>query len=181
MQPGSAAEVLQLLQTIEQRSLVDHAELPQQKETARSWEGVLCSVAGYPLVAPLKQIVEILNQIPPLTRVPGTRDWLAGIANVRGTLLPVVDLQRYLGGKPLASGRRTRILVIDQHGVNCGLLVGNVQGMRHFADNQDAELPALAVSIQPYVEKGCQVDGELRPVLDLQRLAATSEFQVAAL
>ncbi len=181
MQPGSPAEVVALLRQIERRSRAGHGELPQQQEQQSSWEGVLCSVAGYRLITPLKQVLEILNQIPPLTRVPGTREWLVGIANVRGTLLPIVDLQRYLGGKPLAPGRRSRILVINHHGINSGLLVGSVQGMRHIADDQQAELPQLAATLKPYVDQACRIDGEIRPVLDLERLTATGEFQVAAL
>ena len=36
-----------------------------------------------------------------VTVVPGTKDWMLGLANIRGELLPIVDLQRYIGGAPV--------------------------------------------------------------------------------
>ena len=44
----------------------------------------------------------------PLTHVPGTREWLLGIANVRGNLVPVVDLGRFLFDQRTQATDRSR-------------------------------------------------------------------------
>ncbi len=51
------------------------------------------------LIAPLNDIKEILNFPSAITKVPGTKPWMLGIANIRGTLLPVIDLQLFLIGR----------------------------------------------------------------------------------
>jgi twitching motility protein PilI len=40
--------------------------------------------------------------------VPGARSWILGLANVRGQLLPVIDLKQYFGSGELTIGRNTR-------------------------------------------------------------------------
>ena len=45
--------------------------------------------------------------VPPLTRVPGAKTWVKGIANVRGQLLPVLDLRQYLAVGRHAEPRAT--------------------------------------------------------------------------
>ena len=70
---------------------------------------------------------EIINLPSSITHVPGTRSWMVGIANIRGNLLPITDLQVYLGGKPIAIGKRSQVLVIEHDEARMGLLVGGVQ------------------------------------------------------
>ena len=94
------------LRDIETRCLEYAAGLPQRETLETTWEGVLFSVGGHPLIAPLGEVKEIINYTADITPVPGTRSWLLGVANVRGNLLPVVDLQAYLLGRSTVSGRR---------------------------------------------------------------------------
>ncbi len=68
--------------------------------------------------------------VPPLSRVPLTRPWFAGLANIRGNLYTVVDFSVFLGGAPTVLGDQSRLLLIgDKHRVNCGLLVDRVHGL----------------------------------------------------
>lgn len=53
------------------------------------------------MIAPLEEVKEILNYPDGVTRVPGTQAWLLGMANIRGNLLPLIDLQQFLGGVPV--------------------------------------------------------------------------------
>ncbi|PLY16546.1 MAG: chemotaxis protein CheW [Sedimenticola sp.] len=180
MEKTPSAELIALLQTIEQRSQQNAAGIPKQEQSQNFWEGVLCQVAGVDVVAPLNEVKEILNFAPTITIVPGAKEWLLGIANIRGNLLPIIDLQRFLGGSPVVKGRRTRVLVINHAGVFAGLLVEKVQGMRHFAEDMVVEAPDLQGAIRDYIDGGCMVDGEIWPVFRMNRLAASAGFQMAA-
>lgn len=158
-----------------------HAEgLPKEDEGKRFWEGVLCTVAGTRIVAPLGEIAEILNYPASITRVPGTKSWVVGIANIRGNLLPIIDLQVFLGGKHIVTGRRSRVLVINHEGLYVGLLVGDVHGMRHFSDDQGAEVPMLPGVVRQYVRSAYNLDNETWPVFSTKLLAENPGFQVAA-
>lgn len=176
----TSADLLQLLLDIERRSRLYAVGLPKQK-IENYWEGVLFSIAGMGVIAPLKEVKEILNYPSGLTPVPGTRDWLLGMANIRGNLLPIIDLQQFLGGSPVVLGRRSRVLVINHQGLYAGLLVGDVQGMRHFLDQQHTTVPVLSDNIRQFVQGAYDYQGTIRPVFSMNLLAENTEFRVASL
>ncbi len=82
----------------------------------------------------LLDLVEAGEIVPlaPLTRVPLTLPWYLGLANVRGVLVGVVDLARYLGEDgPPASGPAARMVTFSPTlGFNCALLADRVYGLR---------------------------------------------------
>jgi len=180
MTETTSADLLRLLQDIESRSQQNAAGLPKQK-SQQYWEAVLFNITGLGVMAPLQEVKEILNYPDEVTRVPGTQAWLLGMANIRGNLLPIIDLQQCLGGAPVVIGRRSRVLVINHQGIYAGLLVGDVQGMRHFLDEQRTGVPALPEHIRQFVQGAYEAEGAARPVFSLNLLAENTEFRVASL
>ncbi len=179
MAEQSAGEILRLLADIESRSQQFSAGLPKEEVTLL-WEGVLFTVAGLKMIAPLDEVKEILNYPAAVTRVPGATNWMLGVANSRGNLLPIIDLQVYLGGKPITIGRRARVLIINHEGLYAGLLVADVQGMRHFSEEQLASGDVPNEQVRPFIAKAYEYEGAIRPVFSMNRLAEISEFRVAA-
>ncbi len=174
-------ELIGLLREIEQRSQQVARGLPQQKEEKNFWEGIVFSVAGKRLVSALSDLIEILEYPSNTTRVPGSRPWMRGIANVRGSLLPIVDLQEFLGGSPTMVMRKSRVLVFSYGGSHFGLLVGESVGMRHFAlDNRTNRRESGGGPLANYVAFGFEQEGAYWPVFSMQALAASEEFQNAA-
>jgi len=102
----------ELLRAIEQRSRERALGLPQQIEVRRTWSGIGFRFGEHHFVAPMGEIVEIL-EYPPLTRVPSALPWVRGIANVRGSLLPIMDLKGFITGEQTELTRRSRVLVVD--------------------------------------------------------------------
>jgi twitching motility protein PilI len=76
--------------------------------------------------------------LPSIAPVPLTQPWYLGLANVRGNLLGVVDLGRYLGGADTlpATGAARLVTFATTLGFPCALLVGRVVGLRQAADMQ---------------------------------------------
>jgi twitching motility protein PilI len=79
--------------------------------------------------------------VPALTAVPLTRPWYLGLANIRGSLVGVVDLGLYFGqpqaaSTPAASGAARLITFAPALGMPCALLATRVYGLRHAADMQ---------------------------------------------
>ncbi|MFW2176925.1 MULTISPECIES: chemotaxis protein CheW [unclassified Moraxella] len=96
------------------------------------WLGVAFIVNGQQLVAPLGDIAEVLA-VPEITPVPLAKPWLMGIANVRGRLLPITDLGRFIGvSQAKTHSLEHKLLVIDQPKVFSGLLVDEVLGIQTF-------------------------------------------------
>lgn len=123
------------------------ADLAKARATGRhnsdytQWFGIAFEVAGQQLVAPMGEVSEILA-LPEFTPIPLTKPWLMGVANVRGRLLPLVDLARFLNLESHERLKNRKVMVIDQDGVFSGILVDQVLGMFQFSAT-DYEARAL--------------------------------------
>lgn len=164
-----------------QRLCARHAAgLPQQQQNEEEWSGIGFRVGSLRLVSPLGDIIEILS-LPQLTRVPGTKDWIRGIANVRGNIMPIVDIHAFLYGSLVESTKHARVLVINHNGICTGLVVDAVLGLQHFGpEHVSSEHPTEYDGIERYLTEGFQRDGDLWRVFSMQRLAETAEFIQAA-
>lgn len=131
-----AATPFLVLADYEQRSLAHVAGLPEQIDAPGLWRGIAFRVAGKLMVSSIAEVNEILTY-PTLTFVPGTRPWLLGVANVRGNLVPVIDLRGFVEGEKNTHNERSRVLVVKQQGGNVGLLVDEVLGQRSFVDENE--------------------------------------------
>ena len=176
----SSRELISQLKDMERRSSIRHENLPQQDEAYTLWDGIVFNLMSTPVVAQLSDIREILNLPSSITHVPGTRNWMLGIANIRGNLLPITDLQVFLGGKPIAIGKRSRVLVMEHEGARIGLLVGGVQGILHFKPDQRVADHAIPGALAKYSTEAYMVAKESWPVFDVRLLAEDPEFQMAS-
>jgi twitching motility protein PilI len=154
--------------------------LPRQEQSENEWSGIGFRLGQLYLVAPLGEVAEILTP-PRLSRVPRTKSWVCGIANVRGNLMPIMDLLAYLHDRPASMHRRSRILVVNHEGVYSGLVVDAVLGLRHFRDEQRCdELPGEDESIHQYMKHGFRVGDEHWGVFSVHALVDTPKFLKAA-
>lgn len=74
---------------------------------------------------PIHEIEEI-SKVFATTHVPRTAEFLVGIGNVRGRIMPVVDLARRLRLRPCERGRAARVLIVQLHDEPYGLIVDQV-------------------------------------------------------
>lgn len=73
--------------------------------------------------------------LPPLTTVPLTKPWYAGIANIRGTLYSVVDFSAFRGNESTRRNANARLLLVGaRNGTNSALLVDRTLGLRSIED-----------------------------------------------
>ncbi|NIR59832.1 MAG: purine-binding chemotaxis protein CheW [Gammaproteobacteria bacterium] len=180
MSSAASRDPLAVLADIEQRCRISAAGLPQQAEVKEQWLGIGFRLAETRLVTPLGEVVEILT-VPETTRVPGTRHWVLGLANVRGNLLPVLDLMGYLGGGGIAAGRDARVLVVHHGDVFAGLMVDEVLGLHHFYEEaRSAQRPDVDTALQPYITGAFASENGTRPVFSMHRLVETGAFMQVA-
>lgn len=138
------------------------------------WTGIGFKVCGQDCVAPTGDIVEVVTS-PLVTRLPGVKNWVLGIANVRGRLLPVVDLGMFLAGVPAKRSANQRVLVIERGDIYIGLIVEEVFGMQRFDVLQYSALEAETV-LQRFVD-GVYSHGDKEWMLfETDKLIADDEF-----
>lgn len=177
---SEAGEIVLLLQDIEKQSRKFAFDIPHKEESKLFWEGVLFTILGKKFLTALAEVKEILNYPHNVTSVPGAQKWVRGVANVRGSLLPIFDLQEFLGGSPISIGRRTRVLVIEHEGLFAGLMVTDVFGMRHFNKELHIQERQANERVGRYVTGAYDVDGDQCPILSMHILAEDQDFQVVA-
>ena len=118
----------------EARSLGHVPGRPESIEAAGHWRGVGFRLGQRRLVSSFEEVMEILP-LPAVTPVPGAQPWMLGVANVRGTLLPVVDLKQFLEGERTVVHEGQRVLVVRQSGGNVAVLIDELFGQRTFNDS----------------------------------------------
>ncbi|QXH36206.1 chemotaxis protein CheW [Pseudomonas muyukensis] len=129
---GASLTAFELLLDIDRRCRLLVADQPPQDMRLQQWSGIGFRVAGQWFVAPMGEVAEVLRE-PRSSRVPGVQPWVRGVANLRGRLLPVMDLCAFFGLGPAAAGKQRRVLVLDHEELFAGLLVDEVVGLQHFA------------------------------------------------
>ncbi|MGY2342100.1 chemotaxis protein CheW [Pseudomonas sp. SDO5532_S415] len=140
----------ELLLQIDQRCRLLAADLPSQPTRQDSWSGIGFRLGEHWYVAPMGEVSEVLHE-PRFTQVPGVKSWVKGVANLRGRLLPIMDLSAFFSGKEfgheLSTPRKQRrVLVVEHQEVFAGLMVDEVFGLQHFARNSLKPVPADDVS-----------------------------------
>jgi twitching motility protein PilI len=155
--------------------------LPEEKVVAEQWVGLGFKVGDAQLVAAMGQIQEVVPCVP-LASVQRTRSWMRGIANIRGTLVTVIDLQAYLGLEPVIIDQYSRLIVINDDALQGCLLVNRLQGLRHFDPVQDrCEIGQVQGNLAQYVVGGLCREQQKWLVFDINRLVSDRNFrQVAA-
>lgn len=118
--------------------------------------------------------------VPAIERVPLTREWFLGVANVRGLIFGVTDLSAFLGGGPTPRGPDNRLLLVGQpHGVNAALLVTRLAGLRNVGELSAAETEGPGARWAECAWRDSE--GRLWQQLDGARLVAQREFLDVAL
>jgi purine-binding chemotaxis protein CheW len=78
---------------------------------------------GEDFALPILRVREIIEHRP-ITRVPGTVGWVVGVINLRGKVIPVVDLALRFGLTPTTVGRRTCVVIVEAVVGGAELVVG---------------------------------------------------------
>lgn len=150
-------------------------------DVEREWVGVAWRMAGEAYLVAREETREVLPYPAQLTRVPGAKSWVRGLANLRGALLPVIDLRQFLGSGVTPMTRNTRLLVVNHRDVPAGLVVDEVLGFRRFVDGEfSGDAPPTIVRCERFVAGAFRRGAEAWPVLSLRLLVENPGFLDAA-
>ncbi|HEX2585014.1 MAG TPA: chemotaxis protein CheW [Steroidobacteraceae bacterium] len=171
----------ELLLEMERRARAMHAGQSEEAQAGTEWVGVSFRLGGETFMVAREETREVLSVPTNLTRVPGAKLWIRGLANIRGQLLPVVDLRAFLGGGAATIGRAARILVANHRDVPAGLLVDEVLGFRKFNDSEfNAQIPTTILQCDRYLAGAFRRSSEVCPVFGLRGLLESEEFLTGA-
>ncbi len=113
--------------------------------------------------------------LPEIARVPWTKPWYRGLANVRGRLVGVIDLQHLMGREPLAAEQGQQLLVLGEGlGVAAGILITRAFGIRNLKDLESVDTTPSASGWER--SRYRDLEGMALTELDLREVAAAPAF-----
>lgn len=149
--------------------------------TGPEWVGIAFRLGGEAFLLAREETREVMSYPAAVTRVPGARTWIRGLANVRGQLLPVIDLRAFLGSGSTNASRATRVMIANHREIPAGLLVDEVMGFRRFAESEfTADLPPTLLRCERYLAGAFRRGAEVWPVFSLKSLLESQQFLQAA-
>ena len=166
---------------LERRCEANAAGLPTLDNIEEGWVGIGFRIGEDRVIAPMHEIEEILD-LPEFTNVPGVKSWMVGVANVRGGLLPLMDLRGFILGEDIKQRKKGRVIVIDYKGFNTGLIVEEVFGMKHFlTKDQSEDIPELHQNVSKYVDMAFNQEGNTWPVFSFRNMTQDERLAQASL
>ncbi len=140
------------------------------------------SVADHVCAVPIERVKEIL-QVGRLTTMPRTPAVVRGVMNLRGAVVPVVDLGERLADRPVVLGRRSCIVVVELAGsedygaATMGLLVDAVYEVADIAPDAVSAVPPLGTPVPADFLRGIlQLDRQPVHLLEIDRVLAQPEL-----
>ncbi len=177
----NTSDPFDLLLDIERRCHANAAGMPERAKAEDEWVGVGFRIGDDKLIAPMNEIEEILD-LPEFTYVPGVKSWMVGVANVRGGLMPLMDLKGFILGEDIKQRKKGRVIVIDYKGFNTGLIVEEVYGMKHFlSKEQSSDIPDVHENVSKYINMAFCQEGDSWPVFSFQNMAQDERLAEASL
>ena len=128
---------------------------------------------------PIMSVQEIVRLPETLTRVPRTPEFVEGVINLRGTVLPVIDQRRRLGMDAIERNDRQRIMVFTLGGLRTGFIVDSVAEVLRIPRQNIAPAPQLSDEQIRLIGRVARLDGDRRLVLliDPTQLLAAREVR----
>ena len=125
--------------------------------------------------------VQEVIRVGSITHVPNSLNYIKGVFNLRGTILPVMDLRKRLGFPEAEPSRQQRVIVVEFSGNRIGFLVDQVKGVFTLPVSQIEASPSIQnVTVAQFISGLAKMDDRLIILLDLARLLSKEEKQEVA-
>jgi len=110
---------------------------------------VACAIEGEEYAVDVGSVQEIIR-IQEITRVPHASPYISGVINLRGQVIPVMDIRKRFNLPSTEYGETTRIIIIDSNGTLVGIIVDNV--------SEVIRLPIQATEAPPVGSSGINAE-----------------------
>lgn len=123
----------------------------------------------------IKHVTEIIG-IQPVTEIPELPDHIKGIINLRGKIIPVMDVRLRFKKPPREYNDRTCVIVIDIKDVSVGLIVDSVSEVLSINEEDIVSPPNVKKDGNKYIKAIGKVGDEIKLILDCDKLLSDDEI-----
>ncbi|HNS55071.1 MAG TPA: chemotaxis protein CheW [Syntrophales bacterium] len=163
---------------LQETASLDHA----RPEATKEGKYLTFSLAGEEYGIGILKVREIIGMMP-ITPVPRTPDFVKGVINLRGKVIPVIDLRLRFGLEAAAYTERTCIIVVeilgDAGAVPMGIVVDAVSEVLSIRGGDIENTPAFGVKLNTdFILGMAKTEGSVKILLDIDRVLGTFQFTV---
>ncbi|MCH4888745.1 chemotaxis protein CheW [Acidaminobacter sp. JC074] len=121
--------------------------------------------------------VENIEKHTNITRVPYTKKYIQGIINLRGNIIPVINVRRRFNLETKAADKDSRIMIVNYNELKVGLLVDASSEVLQIEPDEIEPAPKVTGADDEYVSEIGKVDGRIIMIIDLERLLELEEIE----
>lgn len=126
------------------------------------------------------KVKEIIGMMP-ITSIPQTPGFVSGVINLRGRVIPVVDLRSRFGMASVSATDRTCIVVVEvrvhSEKLIIGIIVDTVSEVLNIQDDSIENTPSFGTSIDTsFISGMAKIEGGVKILLDIDRVLSTEDL-----
>lgn len=126
----------------------------------------------------IQYVTEIIGGIQAITEVPELPPYVKGIINLRGKIIPVIDVRLRFNKAPKEYNDRTCVIVIDIRDISVGLIVDAVAEVMNIPEEEIVPPPEVSKGVQNRYIRGIgKVGSEVKLLLDCEKLISEQEVE----
>jgi len=145
----------------------------EEKEKIRV---VSFSLGGQYYCIDIKQAKEAVR-LSRITKVPNTPEFIAGVMNLRGEIITLIDLRYFFGITGLKRAEGAKLIVTDAGGSSVGILVDTIEETLNVdCDLIEPPLVTLRGDLAVYTKGEIQLDGKILVLLDMEKILDCEEI-----
>jgi len=115
--------------------------------------------------------VESIIKLQAITQVPHTPEFVEGVTNLRGNVLPVIDLRKRFRFEPKATDKNSRIIVVNADKGKAGMVVDAVREVLTISDTAIEPAPAITMTVDSNFITGIvKITNNLVILLNLEKV-----------
>ena len=152
-------------------------ELEDAQEDTQKGKFLTFSIGSEFYGIEIKYVTEIIG-IQAITEIPELPQYIKGIINLRGKIIPVMDIRLRFKKEPKEYNDRTCIVVVDMKDISIGLIVDNVSEVMSIRDEDIVPPPEINKGVNNRYIKGIgKVGKDVKLLLDCEKLLSDDEAE----
>ena len=157
-------------------TVIDHVVDMDEKTSSETFQLVSFRIGEEEYGVDILRVQEI-NRLLEITGVPESPDFVEGIVNLRGKVIPVISLRKRFGMPVKEKDQESRIIVVDICGKVVGFFVDSVSEVLRLPSERIEPPPPMIAGIDTdYVSGVGKLDDRLLILLDLDKIMGTQEL-----
>jgi purine-binding chemotaxis protein CheW len=153
-------------------------ELFDEKEDTQKGKFLTFSLGREVYAIEIKYVTEIIG-IQPITEVPELPSYIKGIINLRGKIIPVMDVRLRFKKNPVDYNDRTCITVVDVDNTSIGLIVDQVSEVLTITDEDIVPPPEMSKAAEnKYIKAIGKVGNDVKLILGCEKLMSDDDYEL---